>query len=357
MTTNSKIVIIGGGPAGFASGIFLAKNKFDVTLVEQTSEIVEKPGEIFHPGIEPILKELGVLKKFKEMQFLQHDGNLIKWNGESFFQAFNEIENWKGFQIERKEFDSMLFEAGKNSNLRIINSCKVISPILEKGKIIEIKTNQKKIALDMLIDATGRNHWLAKQLKIPIEQRSEKIKVHFGYMKGRRVMENPVIESTKDGWKWIAKIHPDIIQWIRLSFENNIPNDWIPEELKNLKQYGITRKMDMTWRIVSKPVGSNYFMVGDAAFVLDPASSHGVLRALMSGMMAAHLILKTQENQAQREQVILEYSKWIKEWFEHDANKLKEFYKKHPNPPKWVLNQTTKNTEDKKLLEDFLKKV
>jgi flavin-dependent dehydrogenase len=51
------------------------------------------------------------------------------------------------------------------------------------------------------------------------------------------------------------------------------------------------RGADVTWRIISPAAGPGFFLVGDAVAVLDPASSHGVLKALMTGMMAAHLIL------------------------------------------------------------------
>ncbi|MBA4535538.1 hypothetical protein H1196_23700 [Brevibacillus halotolerans] len=48
---------------------------------------------------------------------------------------------------------------------------------------------------------------------------------------------------------------------------------------------------DMTWRVITQLGGpGGYFLIGDAATVLDPASSHGVLKAVMSGMMAGNLI-------------------------------------------------------------------
>ncbi|MDF0681974.1 MAG: hypothetical protein P0116_13530 [Candidatus Nitrosocosmicus sp.] len=33
-------------------------------------------------------------------------------------------------------------------------------------------------------------------------------------------------------------------------------------------------------------------LVGDSASVIDPLSSHGVIKNIMSGMMAGHLIIK-----------------------------------------------------------------
>ena len=46
----------------------------------------------------------------------------------------------------------------------------------------------------------------------------------------------------------------------------------------------------MTWRMADSAAGSGWYMVGDAAAILDPTSSRGVLKALMTGVMAGHLI-------------------------------------------------------------------
>jgi len=75
-------------------------------------------------------------------------------------------------------------------------------------------------------------------------------------------------------------------------------------------------------------------MTGDAAAVLDPASSHGVLRAVMTGMMAAHLVAQVLRGGLGERRAALAYTRWLREWFEHDAGKLKEFYGSLPLRPR-----------------------
>jgi flavin-dependent dehydrogenase len=86
------------------------------------------------------------------------------------------------------------------------------------------------------------------------------------------------------------------------------------------------RAADVTWRIANPPAGSGYFLVGDAASVLDPASSRGILKAIMSGMMAAHLIIKMAEHQVEGAVAAQNYSNWVQSWFEHDTKRLREMY-------------------------------
>lgn len=115
-----------------------------------------------------------------------------------------------------------------------------------------------------------------------------------------------------------------------------IDRDWIPEEFYGLKSRGKPRGSDVTWRIVTSPASLGYFLVGDAAAVLDPASSHGVLKAIMSGMMAAYLITQIFNHAQFEHRVIQEYCQWVHNWFQHDIKRLKQLYAILPNAPYWL---------------------
>ena len=97
-----------------------------------------------------------------------------------------------------------------------------------------------------------------------------------------------------------------------------------------------TRGANVTWRIVSRPAGPGYICVGDAAAVLDPASSHGVLKGLMSGMMAVHVIARAESGTASNAAATEAYSAWLREWFQADASELRRMYGELPHPPAWV---------------------
>jgi hypothetical protein len=67
-------------------------------------------------------------------------------------------------------------------------------------------------------------------------------------------------------------VHPQLYQWTRVLFgEQKIDKDFLPPEYQQLKIHKKTRGADVTRRIVSQPAGEGYFLVGDAAMVLDPA--------------------------------------------------------------------------------------
>ncbi len=124
-----------------------------------------------------------------------------------------------------------------------------------------------------------------------------------------------------------------------MSDNNNkiiIPYGWLPDEFEGLEPIKSMHGADVTWRRVLQPAGSGYFIVGDAAAVLDPASSHGVLKGIMSGMKAAHAIIRITKDYFPSEIVSKNYTEWITEWFLHDIHKLKKFYSQHPSQPTWL---------------------
>jgi flavin-dependent dehydrogenase len=82
--------------------------------------------------------------------------------------------------------------------------------------------------------------------------------------------------------------------------------------------------------------GLGYFVAGDAAVVLDPAASHGVLRAIMSGMMAARSAARMRQDPTSEGAIAQQYDHWLRSWFVADADRLRALYRNHPNPPSWL---------------------
>jgi len=343
------VVIIGGGPAGLSTAILCAQLGIKTSIIEKHSSPYPRPGEILHPGIESILEKLGVLHDFLSLGVFRHKGNNVKWNGNIRFETFSEAESWEGYQVWRPDFDTILLNRAKDLGVEIIRPCNALCPILKNNRIVGVETTEGKLFSSFLIDSAGSQHWIAKQLKIDMKIYSPRLIAYFGYVEGNCEIrnDNPYLCAYKQGWIWTAKIRPNLYQWVRLSFENiPLEKNWVPEEFNELEKRGGMRGEDVTWRIVSKPAGPGYFITGDACSVLDPASSHGVLKAMMSGMMAAHMISKITNDESLEKFAIQEYSRWIKEWFLHDVKRLKELYSIHPFPPKWVnANQTNSKNE------------
>jgi flavin-dependent dehydrogenase len=205
--------------------------------------------------------------------------------------------------------------------------------------VIGVATSDGPLFARWVIDAGGGAHWLARRLDIPLQFASPRLIARYGYVAGDCPERDdaPEIAADETGWSWSACIAPGRYHWTRLSLSEDDPlRDRPPRAFAQLTPVSRTRGANVTWRIVSQPAGPGYVCVGDAAAVLDPASSHGVLKGLMSGMMAVHVISQVVSGNASIVEATEAYSGWLRSWFQADARELRRTYQDLPHPPTWV---------------------
>ncbi|MCG8365920.1 MAG: tryptophan 7-halogenase [Pseudanabaenales cyanobacterium] len=337
----ADVVIVGGGPAGSAAAIQCARSGLQVSMVEQAAFPRHRPGETLHPGIEPLLDQLGVAQPVLSAGFLRHRGHWVQWSGDRRFVPFGEDATgpWMGFQAWRSEFDQRLLQQARVLGVKVWQPCRAIRPIVESNQVAGVFTSAGPLYANFVIDAAGSRHWLARQLGLSIDSRSPRLVAHYGYAEGSCSERDqaPAIVADTHGWTWTARVQPRLYQWTRLLLTpTKLAPDFLPPEFHALIPQPKRHKANVTWRMANNLAGPGYFLIGDAATVLDPASSHGVLKALMSGIMAGHLIAQRLRHNRSRHSVTQGYCQWVCDWFNHDVNKLKVLYHDLPNPPIWV---------------------
>src|SRR5260221_4170209 len=96
---------------------------------------------------------------------------------------------------------------------------------------------------------------------------------------------------------------------------------------------GRFRGADVTWQVADRPAGPGYFLAGDAAATLDPASSHGVLKALMSGIYSGHLAAHVLGGKVPGEAAASHYSAWVRESIHRCIARLDGLYGPLPGSP------------------------
>lgn len=337
------VIILGAGPAGTSVAIQCAKAGLNVTIIEREQFPRERPGETLHPGIEPLLRQLGVFEQLPS-ELLRHEGVWVQWEGDRSFVPYgaDEFGTWRGFQVWRAELDSVLLRHAQELGVSILQPRQALQPIIQDNRVIGVVTSEGTLLSSFVIDATGGQHWLARKLGLKIRNHSPRLVAHYGYAEGECPLrdEAPALIADEQGWTWTARVRPQFYQWTRLTFKNErIDRDWLPKEFSRLKR-SKTCAADVTWRIVTCPAGLGYFLVGDAAAVLDPASSHGVLKAIMSGIMAGYSVTQILNHAQVEHRVSPEYCQWVHNWFQHDVKRLQQLYASLPDPPNWALNQS-----------------
>lgn len=326
---NADVLIVGGGPAGSAAAIACAVNGLKVVLCEREPFPRDRPGEALHPGVDSLLAQLGVAERLDAVTGARFEGVAIDWAGQRRFEAFGADDEgaWRGRQVRRADFDALLLERARKAGCEVLQPCAVLEPVVEGGRVVGATTDKGPVSCRLLIDASGPGRWLQRKLRLPSTERSPALVVRYGYVSGDCPEHDaaPALHGDETGWTWIARVAEGRFQWVRLDLGGGErPRDWAPTPLRGLIPDGPSRGAEMGWRL-TQASGAAWMLAGDAAAMLDPTSSHGVLKALMSGYFSgqtATAILRGGDET----QGLAAYRGWVEGWFANDIQALRVMY-------------------------------
>jgi flavin-dependent dehydrogenase len=326
------VVVVGAGPAGCATAIYCAQRGLRVVLLETRAFPRHRPGETLHPGVEPLLQQLGIAAP----EGLRHAGHWVHWDGPPRFQAFNDGD-WRGFQIDRAALDEQLLVAARRVGVQVLNPRRVNHVLMHHGRVQGVLADATVLNAGYVVDATGRQGWLQRQLRVPWLRFSPTLVARYGYcMDNRRTPDELGLFAHEHGWHWIARISDTCLHWTQLHFDAGAHDRTLPAALAECAAIGPVRGADVSWRRCRTTAGPGYFLVGDAAATLDPCASHGVIKALMSGMQAAAAMIDCLSWPPGEAAVQTAYEAWVNALFERDVAALRDFYRAHPYPPHWL---------------------
>lgn len=328
---DADVVVVGGGPAGAAAAISSAMRGLRVVLCERLGPGRHRPGDTLHPGIEPILRQLGIGDELARVVGARHPGVWIEWGSPPRFQPFGADGQgvWLGYQVCRADFDAMLIDRARACGVHVLQPCTVTGCLGDEEHPSGVMTSDGQITARMVLDATGISRWLSRARRNHPPPRSPKLFARYGYVTGECPGrdEAPALVGDARGWTWTARVGPGLYNWTRVDFAGPTDGAWRPDEFRGLTARGSSRGADVTWRLAAPAAGPGWFLIGDAAMTLDPTSSHGVQRAVMSGMMAAHLAAPVLRGDVPAAEAAAAYSDWLSDWFETDAAHLSGFYR------------------------------
>ena len=338
------VIVVGGGIAGASVAIACSRKRMRTLLLDSRSRPIAKPGETLHPGMERLFHMLGVDRQVEAANFHRHAGIQIQSKFGSAFEPYGEDESgsWFGYQADRYTLEEIFLQRALQSGARIVRGERANSASVRSGAVEGVVTQAGSYKAGFVIDATGQRQWLLRELGKSAIRLSPQLVAHYGWVttdsRSRRSVRDPEFRFSGSRWEWSAPIDSRRHAWVSLDLMDRRleKRPGPPSLLSKRATCGASGACDVTWKIARPCAGPGYFMVGDAAWVLDPASSHGVLKAVLSAITASEAIEQASANRGSVNELRARYIAWMEAWFRRDAAALISAYSRMESSPSWL---------------------
>jgi 1H-pyrrole-2-carbonyl-[peptidyl-carrier protein] chlorinase len=355
MNSNSKeVVIIGGGPAGSALGCYLSKAGIKNTIFEAANHPRPHVGESMVMSSVRIFEEIGFLPILEREGFPKKHG--ASWHpitrGEAriSFDEFPQegITQDYTYHVDRQKFDLLLLKHAESLGSRVYQGAQVTKVLFDdqnyaSGVRLRVAGQELDIPARMVVDATGRQTLLGKQLRV---KRNDPIFDQFAVHAWFRNVDKRKSRSSnyihiyflpvKRGWAWQIPITEEITS-MGIVTEKDVfknarlaPGDYFHEyvqsnpdlahAMRNAERVNeLKLEGDYSYKMDTFS-GNGFVLIGDAARFVDPIFSSGVSVALYSAKYSSERIQYAFEHNDFSEAALKPYEKKLRAgteiWYE-----------------------------------------
>lgn len=309
------VLVAGGGPAGSTAAALLATSGRRVCLLEKDVHPRFHIGESLLPWNVPILERLGLTDEIEKIGVVKRAADFSTPDSDRFVrfdfsEAFSPTPP-TAFQVRRSEFDHLLIRNAERAGADVIENARITNVDLDGGLVSASfkKENDEteRITARFIIDASGRDTLLSRQLKLKQRHpshRSAAVYGHFDNVTRREGQDwgNISIYWFDEGWIWMIPLHdgpvsigvvaePEYFQCFGdgdAAF--NAALAACPPASRRVRAAERKSALRATGNFSyfsDRMYGPNFLLVGDAFAFIDPVFSSGVYVAMSSAEKAA----------------------------------------------------------------------
>ena len=353
----ADVIVIGGGPGGSTTATMLARQGWQVLLLERERFPRDHIGESLLPASIPVLEELGVLPAVQEAGFLRKWGATMVWGTDRtpwswYFRETNQ-QYPHSYQVWRPQFDQLLLENSRAHGVEVREGHQVVDVLFEDRRACGVRYTADGATgvarARFVVDASGQGALLGHKLQLRRWDAFFQNLAVYGYFAGAQRLPAPdetniFIESYAHGWFWHIPLHTG---WIstgavvdsRTGQEGIRRTDPLRFLMEQVAQAPRTAQMlceaklaygpfvIRDWSYISdEVVGDGYILVGDAACFVDPLFSSGVHLALMAGVLAAAYVTTVLKDPSMQEAAGRVYKEMYYKEYDHFRAMAQLFY-------------------------------
>lgn len=363
------VIVVGGGPGGSSSAMFLKKKGYNVLLLEKAKYPRDKIcGDAVSGKSVGMLKELGIESEMENLEnakvygliFSSPEGKMLEIpfpvkDGEGHTKA-------RGYVCRRMVFDNFLFSHAKKM-VDVKEEFVVNDLIWENDIVVGVKgidmTTKKEMEFrsKIVIGADGATSIIANKVnaqKIPDEHLCMAARVYYQGISGMTPnIEIHFIDSVMPGYFWIfplengkANVGLGMVSSDRQKKGVNLvaeterviaEHPLFKERFKNSTKLNDIKGWTLPFGSFRRTLhGKGWFLVGDAASLVDPFSGEGIGNAMTSAKYVSEVIdeaFKT-NNFSQEQMALYDTRLWAEIGPEMQTSYLLQKMGRH----KWLLN-------------------
>jgi len=308
------VAIIGAGPAGLSTALFLTRKGYSVVVLEKRVFPRHKLcGDFLSPVNWPLFHRLGIAE---EILFTDHEKirafRISAHGGAEASSTFPSRDGriTFGLGIRRDSFDQILLGRAEKTGAVIRQGVRVREIGHDRGRwsvTFDQDATGEQLCATILVGADGRNSWTAQRLGLQPRGKSAAAVVAFQlHLTGVRGIEGEVqVHLFSGGYAGLIGLGNGIANLCFAVERNQVKKCHSIESLLEESLYKNERLRDAlvkaervgevhsTYPVFFSPrcsYSAGFLLAGDAARVTEPVTGEGVYFALKGGELAAQTI-------------------------------------------------------------------
>ena len=307
-------VIIGAGPAGCAAARLLAAWGHRTLLVARPESGSHTLAESIPPSAQKVLAALGMLTSLEDAGFLPWLGNTVWW-GDEKPRAESFAPGQAGYLVSRTMLDRRLLELAAESGADV--RAGVVRDVprnhddshAKETRALQIDVGGERVTVTtrFVLDCSGRAGAIARKgLRelVPSPRTVALVGVWRASLDwSPQTDTHTLVASYADGWAWSVPTEPGLRHFTvmvepgRTELTGDTAEARYTSELRKVRPFAALLESatmigrpwgaDASLYRARQYAGRGWLLAGDAASFIDPLSSFGVKKALVSGWLAA----------------------------------------------------------------------
>ena len=328
-----EVIIIGGGPGGAATALYLLKAGIKPLIVERQAFPRFHIGESLSGECGNSIRTLDLEAELVAQNYpIKYGVNVYNPNGVPFWVEVKKrcpetnamMPNWT-WSVTRSTFDKLLLDAARQRGAEYM-LCEAVAPIQKDGRVIGLQIRTEGGALEdlhceVLVDCSGQATFLANRgitgpkvkgnytNQIGVYSQIGDMTLDSGTEPSKALGNTLIFYKQRDHWAWAIPLSPKVVsvgvvapaayfkgqgldkaEYLRKEITSLNPE--LTRRVKKTSFLEEVRSVTSYSYATTNYAGKGFICVGDSHQFTDPIFSFGVFLAMKEGELAAEAIVK-----------------------------------------------------------------